>query len=169
MKNTYLEILLQKHRNKGAVIDSSLLLLYFIGNYKIELICRFSKTKQFSLEEFNFLDRIVNHFKFIATTPNILTEVNNLSNDLHQEEKPEFRETFKGKINIFKEDFFKSDILCKRKFFIKVGLTDVSIISLANKGFIVFTTDLQLTNFLEHLKLDVINWNNLKSFIWEYG
>ena len=82
MKNTYFQILLNKYRNKGIVIDSNLLVLYIIGCYNSNLIKDFSKTKQFTIEELYFLNRIINIFPFNVTTPNILTEVNCLINDL---------------------------------------------------------------------------------------
>lgn len=165
--NTYFNDLINKYKNKGAVIDSNLLILYFIGNYKIELINNFSKTKQFTMDEFYFLNLIIEHFSFIATTPNILTEVNNLSNDLNQKNKPELLELLKSRIQLFKEDYFKSSFLINNNFYTKIGLTDISIVSLAKKGFIVLTTDFTLKNILEYLKLDVINWNNLKPYIWQ--
>ena len=167
--DTYIRGLFKKHKNKGAVIDSNLLILYFIGNYNINLVSNFSKTKQFATEEFYFLDLVIKHFNFIATTPNVLTEVNNLSNDLGQKNKPELLELLKSGIQIFKEDYFESSSLVKDKFYTKIGLTDISIMNLAKKGFVVLTTDLTLKNILEHLNLDVVNWNNLKPYIWEYG
>ncbi|MHB1377603.1 MAG: PIN domain-containing protein [Candidatus Humimicrobiaceae bacterium] len=167
--DTYLNSLFKKHKNKGAVIDSNLLILYFIGNYNINLVSSFSKTKQFATEEFYFLDLAIKYFNFIATTPNILTEVNNLSNDLDQKNKPELPELLKNGIQLFKEDYFESSSLVKDKFYTKIGLTDISIMNLAKKGFIVLTTDFTLKNILEHLNVDVINWNNLKPYIWEYN
>jgi len=99
---------------------------------------------------------------------NILTEVNCLINDIDSNIKSEVRSLFGEKIKIINEDYYESKLLSNHRFFNKIGLADVSIVYLAKKNFLVFTTDLPLTNFLQHLKLPVINWNNLKPYIWVY-
>ena len=164
MNNTYIEYLLNKYKNKGAIIDSGLLLLYFIGKYDINRIKTFKRTKIYSKEEFFIIARlIVEHFSKISTTPNILTEVSNLSNQLTEELKSKFYETLKTEIVILHEKFFPSETLCKNKYISKFGLTDISIKLLAGKKYLIITDDLPLVGFLQNKKIPVINWNHIKT------
>ncbi|MBU1753132.1 hypothetical protein KKG56_04655, partial [bacterium] len=79
MNNSYLESLLQKHKNRGIVVDANLLLVYFLGSFNPQLILQYKRTKIYTLEDFYVLCQFIKYFDRLITTPNILTEVSNLS------------------------------------------------------------------------------------------
>ncbi len=81
-----------KYKTKGLLIDSNLLLLYFIGSYNIDLITSYKRTKKYTREDFYTLKDFTNSFNKLVTTPNILTEVSNLSTQLNEK-----RELLQGK------------------------------------------------------------------------
>lgn len=161
MINTYVEQLLIEYKNKGAIIDTPLLLLYFIGKYDINRIKTFKRTEIYSEEEFYIIGNLIlGHFSKILTTPNILTEISNLSGQLPEKEK--FYEKLKTEINILDEKYFPSKTLCENEKFSEFGLTDISIKFLANRKYLIITDDLPFVNFLQNKKIPVINWNWLK-------
>jgi len=162
MNDTYVEYLLKEYKNKGAIIDTPLLLLYFIGKYDINRIKTFKRTEIYSEEEFYIIGNLIlGHFSKILTTPNILTEISNLSGQLP--EKLKFYEKLKTEINILDEKYFPSKTLCENEKFSEFGLTDISIKFLANKEYLIITDDLPFVNFLENKKIPVINWNHIKT------
>jgi len=167
MNDTYVEYLLKEYRNKGAIIDTPLLLLYFIGKYDINRIKTFKRTKKYSEEEFYIIcNLILGHFSKILTTPNILTEISNLSGQLP--EKIKFYEKLKTEINILDEKYFPSQNLCENEKFSEFGLTDISIKFLANKEYLIITDDLPFVNFLENKTIPVINWNHIKTMTFTH-
>ena len=80
--SNYIIELLQRYRGKGVLLDTNILLLYFVGAFNPEEIPRFKRTKMFTVEDHDTLVGILGYFEKIVTTPNILTEVSNLSGQL---------------------------------------------------------------------------------------
>lgn len=54
--------ILAKYKNKGALIDSNLLLLYFVGKYEPNLISSYKRTKIYTLQDYRLIDNIVSYF-----------------------------------------------------------------------------------------------------------
>lgn len=72
--------LFTQYRQKGILIDTNILLLYFVGTVNRARISRFNRTEKFTPEDYDTLIEIINFFPKRVTTPNILTEVNSLTN-----------------------------------------------------------------------------------------
>ena len=87
---------LLKHRGKSALLDANLLLVYVIGKTDRKLLGRHHHTKQYE-EDFELLEMVVDNFRTIMTTPNILTEVSNLGK---KNGGPDFFNTFKKVIHV---------------------------------------------------------------------
>lgn len=65
-----------------VVIDTNLLLLLLIGATIKIILEPFKRTTMFTKNDFRLLFRILKHYEKIITTPNILTEVNNLTKNI---------------------------------------------------------------------------------------
>jgi hypothetical protein len=70
-----IESLFSRYRQKGVLVDTNILLLYFVGATNRERISRFNRTQNFIPEDYDLLLQVLGYFQTIATTPNILTEV----------------------------------------------------------------------------------------------
>ena len=139
-------------------------MLYIIGKHDINRIKTFKRTVKYSKEEFLIISNLIlGHFSKILTTPNILTEVSNLSNQLPEGIKSKFYETLRTEIAILHEKFFPSETLCKNEYISNFGLTDISIKFLANRKYLIITDDLPFVNFLQNENIPVINWNHIKT------
>ena len=166
----YLEKVVSEYKTKGIIIDTSLALLYFIGNYDKDLITKFKRTNEYySIEDYDLIEKIIDFFypSPIITTPNILTEVYNFSNQLQDKIKIEYFENFREKIIILSEKYYQSLSIVKNEYFTRFGLTDISIVLAAyGKKYLVFTDDFPLKNLLDYLEIDSININNIRTFEW---
>jgi hypothetical protein len=80
--NDYIVGLRDRYRARGILVDTNLLLLFFIGLFDRGQISRFKRTKTYTGEDFDVLDRFLSQFARLITTPNILSEVSNLSGQL---------------------------------------------------------------------------------------
>ncbi len=77
--NSNLKQLIQKHKSKGILIDTNLLLLYIVGLANVRQIRDFGRTSQFTTDDFETVNIVVKLFdRKIITTPHILTQVSDL-------------------------------------------------------------------------------------------
>jgi hypothetical protein len=78
----YLEALIAKYRTRGVLIDTNLLILYFVGEFSPERISGMTRTKKFTIRDYLLLKTFLDRFAVKITTPNILTEISNLSGNI---------------------------------------------------------------------------------------
>ena len=168
MTGDYFSHLIAQYRSKGLLIDSNLLLLYFIGSFDPERIGTFKRThsRGFTPDDFDLLLELLMPFSAVVTTPNILTEVSNLSNQLRDDEKRAYYSIFSDTAGLLTERYTESKRICALEHFKKFGLTDSGIISLAKDNYLVLTDDAPLVGYLQSTGIDVINFNHLRSLTW---
>jgi rRNA-processing protein FCF1 len=158
--------LLAKYRQRGILVDTNILLLYFVGLTNRERVSRFKRTQIFIPEDYDLLLRILKSFSKIVTTPNILTEVSNLANQLGEPERSQCFQRLAQHIPIFEEQYIESTIAVTTDRFVQFGLTDCGIAEVARGQYLVLTDDLKLANYLQWKEIDTINFNNIRIFGW---
>ncbi|NDJ17620.1 PIN domain-containing protein [Myxacorys almedinensis] len=161
-----IQALFARYRQKGILVDTNILLLYFVGNVNRERISRFNRTEKFLPEDFDLLLQILEYFQTRVTTPNILTEVNSLVNQLGEPERSQCYGVFAQHLEVLDEFYIASSELVRSEKFAKFGLTDSSILQLAQNRYLVLTDDLRLASYLQNKQIDVINFNNIRTFGW---
>lgn len=119
-------------KNKIAVIDTNLLLVYLVGCVDPQLIIKFKKTSsRYCVEDFTILDELLGSFNKFITTPNILTEVSNLGGQLSGKNKGYFFAVLSAFIQKTTEKYIHSSEIAKDNLFIKYGITDRGLLELA--------------------------------------
>jgi hypothetical protein len=161
----YIETLISRYRHKGLLIDTNLLLLYFVGKLDAERIPRFKRTMAFTIEEFILLAKFFNMFDKVITTPNVLTEVSNLLGGLPEQLHSAFFNDFATRLPHLEEHYTSSATISASAHFSRFGLTDCGIVELVKDNYLVLTDDLPLAGYLENRNIDVINFNHLRSII----
>lgn len=162
--NDYFLPIIQRHRRAGVLVDTHLLLLYFVGSFRRGQITQFKRTNNFSVEDFDLLDHLIGQFTQVLTTPHILTEVSNLAGQLGAHLEPEFFAIFAEGITRLDERQLPSTEVAQQQEFIRFGLTDAALVSLARKSCLVLTAEFPLANYLQSLGVDVINFNHFRSW-----
>lgn len=137
--------LFAQYRQKGILIDTNILLLYFVGSVNRDRISRFNRTEKFIPEDYDTLLEIIRFFPKRVTTPNILTEVNSLSNQLGEPERSNCLRIFAASISLLDEHHIDSRIISQRSEFVRFGLTDCGILEAAQNQYLVLTDDLKLS------------------------
>jgi hypothetical protein len=158
--------LLQRYRSRGVLVDTNILLLFVVGAFDRGQIGRFKHTRQFVTEDFDLLVRLLGRFERIVTTPNILTEVSNLSGHLPDNLKAACYAEFGRRIAVLDEQYAPSGIVVGESPFAKLGLTDTSILHLSRGKYLVLTEDATLYVFLGAAKVDALNFNHLRPLAW---
>jgi rRNA-processing protein FCF1 len=165
MKNE-ISSLFARYRQKGILIDTNILLLYFVGYTNRERISRFNRTQQFIPEDYDTLVQILEYFQKVVTTPNILTEVNSLANQLGEPERSQCFRIFAQGISRLEEYYTQSKAVATNEKFTKFGLTDCAILNLARDRYLVLTDDLKLAVYLQKEGIDTVNFNNIRVYGW---
>ena len=158
--------LVQRYRTAGVLVDTNILLLFFIGSVERRLIKRFKRTQGFEQNDFDLTIGFLKLFENrIVTTPHILTEVSNLAGQLGPQKQRFFSYFAKG-ISQLIEHYEPSANLAQAESFAKFGLTDTAIVKLVKDQFLVLTDDFPLSNYLGKQGVDVLNFNHLRFASW---
>lgn len=167
MNDSWFREVVSRNLSKGVLIDSNLLLVLLIGICNPALFRRFDRTSAYDGEAFRLLAAFVGQFRKVITTPNILTEVSNLSGGLKGTDLDGLRMVFAVQVKIFDETYVDSRTAVSDRHFKKLGLTDAAIISAALSGkCLVLTADAQLSSVLAARNVDVINFNWIRQYAW---
>lgn len=158
--------LIVRYRNSGILIDTNILLCYLVGLVDPKRIPLFKRTAQFVVEDFALLSTLLGYFKRIVTTPNILAEVNSLSQQLKEPDHTKLFDMFSKQIQVLDEHYVESRIVAEREEFTRLGLTDSGIVDLSPTKYLVLTDDFRLSNYLSKKGVDVINFNHIRVAGW---
>ncbi|KOP25713.1 hypothetical protein AMR41_13430 [Hapalosiphon sp. MRB220] len=162
----YINFLFQTYKSKRILIDTNILLLWFVGTVNKKRISQFNRTEKFLPEDYALLVSILSYFSKIVTTPNILTEVNSLINQIGEPERSQCYSVFAQAMSKLDEFYIESINAVQLDNFTKYGLTDCGIVTLAKDKYLVLTDDFKLANYLQKIGIDTINFNNIRTFGW---
>jgi hypothetical protein len=157
--------LLGKHRIEGAVIDTNLLVLLFVGSYDANRIESFKRTMQYTKNDFSLLINILKKLDRRIVTPNILTEADNLCRQLPEREHAGISATITKLCDSFLELYVPARDVTADLLYTRLGITDCIIAGLAKQKRLVITDDFALEQRISSAKGDVININHLRRFV----
>jgi hypothetical protein len=161
-----IDLITSPHKDKFAVIDTNLLLVYLVGCIDPQLITKFKKTNsRYCAEDFKILDDLISKFDNFVTTPNILTEVSNLGGQLNDNAKKQFFVFLAQFIQKTAEKYIQSSEISKDSLFIKFGVTDRGLLELARTQHLIITDDFKLSSFCISQGFDSINFNHLRNYV----
>lgn len=152
-----------RNLQRGVLIDTEPLLLFFVGACDKNRIKTSKCTKKFTVDDYDLLIRFTSKFRRIVTTPNILTEASNLLGREPDKLKRDFHILFSYYVRGFEERFTPSKKIVIHKHFSKFGLTDLATLDNAKGRYLVLTVDLALFGYLQNMGVDVINFNHLRT------
>jgi hypothetical protein len=155
--------LIKKYERKGLLLDTVLAILLVVGGHDRKLIGRDKRLSQFIPEDFDALISFIKAFNKMITTPNVLTEINNLVGHLSASDFP-FK--FAKYIELMDEYYVPSKKICNSELFRDVGITDASLADLGKDQYLILTDDLRLVGKLEKRSIDVINFNHIRTLAW---
>ncbi len=159
--------LIRRHRANGIIVDTNILLLYFLGRFDPQEIPRFKRTRQFTSDDYDLLALLLRRFDKLLTTPNILTEVNSFSGQMGEPLRTLFFKKLAEEMSLMDEHYLESRHTTNLSQFVKLGLTDTGILSLAQRSRLVLTDDFPLAQHLQAAGIDVINFNHVRVAGWQ--
>jgi hypothetical protein len=166
MNDASIDFLFSRYRNRGILIDTNILLLYFVGTANRERISRFNRTEQFTPEDYDLLVKIIQYFQKLVTTPNIMTEVSNLMDKIGEPDRSKCFGFLNNLAPRLDEFYTETKAITAVPEFKRFGLTDCGILGLAKDSYLVLTDDLKLFVTLQTQSIDAINFNNIRVSGW---
>jgi hypothetical protein len=150
-----------KHRASGILIDANLLLLLAVGQYRPDRVESFKRTAAYSRKDLGILRQLASRFEKRWTTPNILTEVDNLGRQLKSNEHVNFSNSMRKLVKNYLEvhQSFEKAVLLNE--YDRLGLTD-SISLLQSKNCLLLSDDLPLYIRACQIGHDAINFNHIR-------
>ena len=105
------------------------------------------------------------NFRQVVTTPNILTEVSNLSSAISENYIGAYFRSFATTVALLEEEYVPSSRAMQNQF-AKFGLTDAAIAEIAAKKYLVLTDDFRLSQSLQAAGIDALNFNHVRDAYW---
>lgn len=156
---------IDRYLSRGVLVDSNLLLVLCVGYIDRNFVPRFKRTSGYTATDYDLLCAFLSRFKKILTTPNIMTEVNNLgSRHLTGKYKAKFQEIFGHMANVLEEQYLESRAAVKVPIFQDCGLADSVAFSVVQNGngCLLLTDDLQLATRAKKSGAAALNFNNVR-------
>lgn len=168
--NDYISSLLQKYKRRGVLVDTNILLVYFIGIHDPKTIPKFKRTCTFSIEDYETIVSLFEFFEMRVTTSHILTEISNFIGQLPEKSASDCFNIFTKALDVLDERQLSAQkVAANNSVFRKFGLTDTGIALLAKGEYLVLTDDLRISHYLANAGIDVLNFNHIREWNWDQG
>ena len=123
----------------------------------------FKRTRQYTVQDFDLLLRVLGRWRSLHTVPHVLAEVSNLT-DLPGSERPKVRQVLKETISVLTEVELSSARAAQDPIYPALGLVDAAIAAVAREHeCTVLTDDLDLYLRLQRDNLQVLNFTHLRA------
>jgi predicted nucleic acid-binding protein len=150
-------------RGDRLLVDTNLLVLLAVGMVNRDRIENFKRTRQYTVQDFDLLLRVLGRWRSLHTVPHVLAEVSNLT-DLPGSERPKVRQVLKETISVLTEVELSSVRAAQDPIYPALGLVDAAIAAVAREHeCTVLTDDLDLYLRLQRDNLQVLNFTHLRA------
>lgn len=154
--------LVHEYRPRGVLVDTNILLLFFIGSYDRGLVARFKRTSQFTARDYELVVNFLAAFERRFTTPHILAEVSNLAGQLPQHRRYDFYRVYAALLDrLFEVRPAATDVVTL-PIFPRLALTDAAIEHVARDRYLVLTDDGPLAGHLRGAGIATINFADIR-------
>ena len=165
--STYVDLLLDRYRSKGVLIDSNLLLLHLVGTVEPKWIGdgRYNKLSKYTFKDFAILRRLLACFSVAVTTPHVLTELSNLCNDLPMDVRERVLARLSEVLMTSAEMEAESLNTANHVEFRFLGLTDTRLLELSN-DYLVVSDDVRMVTRFAKSGWGALNFNFLRTYLF---
>lgn len=128
----------------GYFVDANLLVLLVAGNEGRDVINRHRRLTEFSAADYDRLLDTVSQVQDVYVTPNTLTEASNLLGQHGEPERTRLFEQLRWVIDGSKEITVRSVVAAANPDYLRLGLTDATLLEVATADTPVITRDVVL-------------------------
>jgi hypothetical protein len=166
--NEYVGQLVARYRARGILLDAGVLLLYFVGAVDKALVPTVRKLKSRNLlaDDYDTLCRLLEMFKRHVTTPNALTEVCNLADDVKGERGRAVFTKMREQIGLLDERHVPSAKAAGHDAFLTLGLSDAALLTVASEKLLLLTLDFPLAGYCRKIGGASLTFDSVRSLAW---
>ncbi len=145
------------------LIDTSLAVLLVVGLADRGFIARHKRLDSFDAMDFDILCGFLGPPAAWVFTPNVLTEVSNLTRYIGQPHREAISRRLAGVIAIVEERLVRSEVVVSRDVFLRLGLADAVLMEAAASDLTIVTADLELYLAASNAGLQVVNFTHVRA------
>jgi rRNA-processing protein FCF1 len=157
--------LIEKHKAKGVLLDTNLLVLYLIGKVNPRRILNHKRTASYDLDDFKLLDFLIGRFGRLVASPHVLSQTSDLA-AFDGAERSKCRSIFRTLIQGMDERYDESRLVVDDPIFSYLGLADAAIAVASQNNLLALTDDLDLHRALTRRGVDALNFNHVRQLAW---
>ena len=146
----------------SVLVDSNLLFVLVVGYTSRDHVGRVRRTGQYSVEDFDLLQSTLAEFDEVLVTPHVLAETSNLLGYLADPLLSKARAMFAAILPPWQERFSRGTELTGTPIYLRLGLTDSALFSMASESTTLLTDDLHLFIATSKAGRSAINFTHLR-------
>jgi hypothetical protein len=145
-----------------VILDTNLLLLWLVAQTDATLLHQFKRVQQFTYQDIELLQSLIQPYREFVTTPHVLSETSNFLDQAPSWQRDALIDALKDFIRSGVEVYHPADELIDRDEFNAFGLTDTAIAQLSAEA-VVLTADYRLAGKIEALGGNALNFNHYRT------
>lgn len=141
-----------------VLLDANLLLLLLVGACDREAVGVHNRLSAYKPPMVDLLAAELAEYRRIVVTPNVLTEVSNLSTSMHARLRSGVYQLLAIGTTTWDEVYVPSAAAVQRPEFSRLGLTDAVLLTLKGRAITLFTADAMLCDAAWRVGLPAVNF-----------
>lgn len=146
----------------AIVLDSNLLVLYIVGTASRAYIDRHRRLQAYTESDYELLLGLIEAARTVLTTPNALSEASNLAGYIASPARDHVFEVMRAMTRGLEEVYVPSSVAVERAEFVRLGLTDATMLDLASSERVLLTADFDLYQAALAKGAAAVNFNHLR-------
>ncbi|WP_157807080.1 PIN domain-containing protein [Algoriphagus formosus] len=138
-------------------MDTNALILLIVGFIDKALISSHKRTSIYEPIDFENLTFLIGDLEKVVTTPNVLTEVDNLLNNFQKGHRWAYYQVIREIITKSSEKFLEARKVIDFDAFLQLGLTDTGILEICKNCDLLITGDSKLADYANAYGIKVVD------------
>jgi predicted nucleic acid-binding protein len=143
---------------RDVIIDTNIFILFLAGQINENRIKNYTRNSLYTKEDYYLLLNILSHYDRIITSPNILTEVDNILNRITGEDKYKYLILVKAIYKQTLEKYIKTETISQNWYFEALDITDSSILMMAKESELLISGDSSLCDHAKSLDIKTFDF-----------
>jgi len=143
---------------RDVIIDTNIFILFLAGQINENRIKNYTRNSLYTKEDYYFLLNVLADYDRIITSPNILTEVDNILNRIGGEDKYKYLVLVKTMYKQTIEKYIKTEKITQNWYFDSLGITDSSILMMAKDCELLISGDSSLCDHAKSLNIKTFDF-----------
>ncbi|MDR2028756.1 MAG: hypothetical protein LBP93_04375 [Treponema sp.] len=143
---------------RDVTIDTNIFILFLAGQINENRIKNYTRNSLYTREDYYFLLNVLSNYDRIITSPNILTEVDNILNRITGDDKYKYLILVKTIYKQTIEKYIRTEIISQNLFFDTLGITDSAILMMAKESELLISGDSSLCDYAKSLNIKTFDF-----------